>query len=78
MLKFYIFMHYFINLKKPTMSNLLNRRHFLAQISTAALAAGFSTLPFSSMARPANEQKKLGIALIGLGYYSKDLLMPAL
>jgi glucose-fructose oxidoreductase len=47
-------------------------------MSTAALAAGISTIPFSSMARMANEQKKLGIALVGLGYYSKDLLMPAL
>lgn len=60
------------------MSNLLNRRNFLTQVSTAALAAGLSTIPFSSMARPVNEQKKLGIALVGLGYYSKDLLMPAL
>ena len=60
------------------MSNLLNRRNFLVQVSTAALAAGFSTIPFSMQARPANEQKKLGIALVGLGYYSKGLLMPAL
>ena len=71
-------MNYLKNLKTHPMSNLLNRRNFLAQLSTAALAAGLSTMPFTMMARPANEQKKLGIALIGLGYYSKDLLMPAL
>jgi len=60
------------------MSNLLNRRNFLTTVSTAALASGLSAFPFSLQARPANQQKKLGIALIGLGYYSKDLLMPAL
>ena len=60
------------------MSNILNRRNFLTTISTAALATGLSTFPFGLQARPANQQKKLGIALVGLGYYSKDLLMPAL
>ena len=60
------------------MSNLLNRRNFLAQVSTAALATSLSAIPFSLHASPANEQKKLGIALIGLGYYATGLLMPAL
>lgn len=60
------------------MSNLLNRRNFLTTVSTAALATGFSSFPFGLQARPVTQQKKLGIALIGLGYYSKDLLMPAL
>ena len=36
-----------------------------------------STMPFSSFMIP-NRKDKLGIALVGLGYYSKDLLAPAL
>ncbi|TRZ42019.1 Gfo/Idh/MocA family protein [Robertkochia solimangrovi] len=51
-----------------------NRREFLVQ--SAAIAA-FSTLSFPTfgMLRP---KKKLGVALVGLGYYSRDLLAPAL
>lgn len=60
------------------MNQLLNRRKFLTQVSTAALAAGLSSFPFGLQASSGSQQKKLGIALIGLGYYSKDLLMPAL
>ncbi|HEY3370954.1 MAG TPA: Gfo/Idh/MocA family oxidoreductase [Prolixibacteraceae bacterium] len=60
------------------MSKLLNRRNFLTQVSTATLAAGLSTFPFSLQARPSSEEKKLGIALIGLGSYSIGQLMPAL
>lgn len=60
------------------MSNFLNRRNFLTQVSTAALATSLSTIPFITQARPVNQQKKLGIALIGLGYYSTGILMPAL
>lgn len=59
------------------MSNL-NRRTFIAQLSTAAVATGLSTFPFISSAKPIKEQKKLGIALVGIGYYSTGLLMPAL
>ena len=60
------------------MNNLLNRRNFLSTVSTAALATSLSTFPFSLQARPVNVQKKLGIALMGLGYYATGLLMPAL
>jgi len=60
------------------MNNSLNRRTFLTQVSAAALAAGLSSLPFISSARPTKESRKLGIALVGLGYYSTGILMPAL
>lgn len=59
------------------MSNL-NRRTFITQVSAAAVATGLSSFPFISKANSAKDQKKLGIALIGLGYYSTGLLMPAL
>ncbi len=36
-----------------------------------------STFPFSSFMIP-QSRKKLGVALVGLGYYSRDLLAPAL
>jgi glucose-fructose oxidoreductase len=60
------------------MSNILNRRKFLTTVSTAALATGLSSFPFSLQGRPSSQHRPLGIALVGLGYYSKDLLMPAL
>jgi glucose-fructose oxidoreductase len=53
-----------------------NRREFLAHLSMASAATLFSTYPLLSATRPVKE--KLGIALVGLGYYSKDLLAPAL
>lgn len=53
---------------------MINRRKFIAQTSAgiAALAAsGYAfAIPF--------QKKKLGVALVGLGYYSTDLLAPAL
>lgn len=60
------------------MTNKLNRRTFLTQVSVAAVASGLASFPFISIAKSAVEQKKLGIALVGLGYYSTGLLMPAL
>jgi len=60
------------------MNNHLNRRNFLTQVAAAAVATGLSSIPFISGAKSVNEQKKLGIALIGLGYYSTGILMPAL
>jgi len=60
------------------MTNLINRRNFLTTVSTAALATGLSSFPFNVKAGPAAQQKKLGMALVGLGNYSKGQLMPAL
>ena len=56
----------------------LNRRTFISRVSVAAAATGLSSIPFISVAQSVTEQKKLGIALIGLGYYSTGVLMPAL
>jgi glucose-fructose oxidoreductase len=54
---------------------MINRRRFLKQTTS-----GIVGLTFASSAFPAILQKKerLGVALVGLGYYSKDLLAPAL
>ena len=60
------------------MNNQLSRRTFLTQVSAAAVATGLLSFPFISGAKSLEEQKKLGIALVGLGYYSTGLLMPAL
>lgn len=51
-----------------------SRRTFLQSSAGIIAASAFSPL---SIARPFAKQK-LGIALVGLGYYSKDLLAPAL
>lgn len=49
-----------------------SRRHFI-------FGAGLSALAVSSpLVYPAASQRKLGVALVGLGYYSRDLLAPAL
>jgi glucose-fructose oxidoreductase len=49
---------------------MMNRRSFL---QTASLAA--TTIAFPSFIQ---KKEKLGVALVGLGYYSTDLLAPAL
>ena len=51
-----------------------NRRNFIKK--TGILAAA-SSLPFSCF-MASSSKKKLGVALVGLGYYSRDLLAPAL
>jgi len=56
---------------------MINRRKFLesAALGVSGLALSAYTFPFAS----ANaDKKKLGVALVGLGYYSTDLLAPAL
>jgi len=58
-----------------------SRRDFL---HTAALASGAAAIGVTSRAgaqnkaRPPKLDRKMGIALVGLGYYSTDLLAPAL
>lgn len=51
-----------------------NRRSFLKK-SSLLIAA--STVPFPQILFPKTKDK-LGVALVGLGYYSRDLLAPAL
>ncbi len=53
-----------------------NRRNFVKNSAILASAAAFSPHVLLSATRPAKE--KLGVALVGLGYYSTDLLAPAL
>ncbi len=51
-----------------------NRRSF---IKKSGLFIAASTVPYPNFLIPQNK-KKLGVALVGLGYYSRDLLAPAL
>lgn len=51
----------------------VNRRHFLSLAST-----GMGTLAFPTLAQAAHTDKKLGVALLGLGNYSSSILAPAL
>ena len=53
---------------------MINRRSFIHK-SGLIMAAGM--MPYPSFLLP-QKNKKLGIALVGLGYYSTDLLAPAL
>lgn len=55
-----------------------SRRQFIKNISAAGIFAGTVGFPFISYGKPIDKQGKLGIALIGLGYYSTDLLAPGL
>ncbi len=53
-----------------------DRRNFIKKTTLVASAAAFSPHVLLAATRPAKE--KLGVALVGLGYYSTDLLAPAL
>jgi predicted dehydrogenase len=53
-----------------------SRRHAIKTI--AAAGAGLMFSPHSLLAATRQKKTKLGIALVGLGYYSTDLLAPAL
>ncbi|SKC04093.1 Gfo/Idh/MocA family protein [Dyadobacter psychrophilus] len=55
---------------------LLERRDFLSSLTLASAATLFTGS--SLLAATAPKKEKLGIALVGLGYYSTDLLAPAL
>ena len=51
---------------------MLNRRSF---IQSSAITAGSVLVPTFLKRR---KKEKVGVALVGLGYYSRDLLAPAL
>ena len=53
----------------------VSRRHFLKSVGAASAVA--STSAFANIIVP-QKSKVLGVALVGLGYYSTDLLAPAL
>lgn len=64
----------------------ITRRNFIRKTAVAAAGTGIAVRTFSSSAVHtfsvptllSGKQKKVGIALVGLGYYSTDLLAPAL
>jgi len=56
------------------MKHTLNRRRFIKH--TTALSAASSLFNHRVFALP--KKRKIGVALVGLGYYSRDLLAPAL
>ena len=57
-----------------------NRRRFLSKLgkTTGTIALGASLAPNILQACSTPNQSPLGVALVGLGYYSTDLLAPAL
>src|SRR5690349_8851332 len=55
---------------------IINRRKFIAQTAGMAGLAMMSQYTFAN-SWPSQKQR-LGVALVGLGYYSTDLLAPAL
>ncbi|XZE36763.1 Gfo/Idh/MocA family protein [Pirellulaceae bacterium SH501] len=55
-----------------------NRREFLSTSTSAALAAGIATGGFFSETVRANANRKLGVALVGLGNLSTNQIAPAL
>lgn len=63
----------------PTKAKNISRRRFL---TTSTLAASSLLLPYTcasqSSSKDSAQKGKIGVALLGLGYYSSDLLAPAL
>ena len=55
---------------------LITRRTLVKNLALGSTALLFSPNSLLAATRPRKE--KLGIALVGLGYYSTDLLAPAL
>jgi glucose-fructose oxidoreductase len=55
-----------------------SRRKFIRNLSLATAAVGSASFLSFRQGKPLNQQGKLGIALVGLGYYSRDLLSPGL
>ncbi|HKZ65193.1 MAG TPA: hypothetical protein VJ111_02495, partial [Chitinophagaceae bacterium] len=53
------------------------RRIFIKNTLGSIAALTIASHEFPSVIIP-NQKKKLGVALVGLGYYSTDLLAPAL
>jgi len=55
----------------------MRRRKFILQTTTGLVGVAVGAQAFSNFLIP-QTKKKLGVALVGLGYYSTDLLAPAL
>ena len=56
------------------MNSHFSRRNFIKTVG--AFAAASST--YSQRVFALSRKRKIGVALVGLGYYSRDLLAPAL
>jgi glucose-fructose oxidoreductase len=56
---------------------MINRRRFVQRAMAGAVGLAISDYAFPKMMGNQNKEK-LGVALVGLGYYSTDLLAPAL
>src|SRR6187551_2589776 len=56
---------------------MTTRRRFLAQLAVGAAGMTMGGRAFANVAVP-KKKDRLGVALVGLGYYSTDLLAPAL
>src|SRR6185295_19509267 len=56
---------------------MTNRRRFIQRASAGVAGLALSQYAFSHILVP-KKKEKLGVALVGLGYYSTDLLAPAL
>ena len=65
-------------MKIPSQKPTISRKNFLKK--TGAFLAGFPIVANTGFPAIilANRKEKLGVALVGLGYYSRDLLAPAL
>jgi Predicted dehydrogenases and related proteins len=59
------------------MNPTLTRRKFLSHLAVGTAGLALARPGFASVNTPAKKEK-LGVALVGLGYYSTDLLAPAL
>jgi len=55
---------------------MINRRKFIQHATAGVAGLALARYSFANIIIP--QKKKLGVALVGLGYYSTDLLAPAL
>ena len=56
---------------------MITRRKFLGHLAVGTAGIALAKTGFASVTLP-KKKEKLGVALVGLGYYSTDLLAPAL
>lgn len=56
---------------------MLDRREFIKNVGATTATLGLTSFAFSDCFAQ-NKKDKIGVALVGLGYYSTDLLAPAL
>jgi len=66
-----------ITFKQTKQSIMINRRKFIEQTAMGFAGLTVSQYAFSNILIQ-KKKEKLGVALVGLGYYSTDLLAPAL